>query len=34
VWIEGTPMTLCQPCVLAALTAEGESLGQYWEIEP
>lgn len=34
VWIEGTPMTLCQPCVLDALTAEGESLGQYWEIEP
>ena len=34
VWIEGTPMTLCRPCVLDALTAEGESLGQYWEIEP
>lgn len=34
VWIDRTPMTLCQPCVLDALTAEGESLGQYWEIEP
>lgn len=27
------PMTLCQPCVLDALTAEGEQLGHYWEIE-
>ena len=33
VWIDRTPMTLCQPCVLDALTAEGEHLGQYWEIE-
>ena len=33
VWIDRTPMTLCQPCVLDALTAEGEQLGQYWEIE-
>ena len=33
VWIDGTPMTLCQPCVLDALTAEGEQLGHYWEIE-
>lgn len=33
VWIERLPVTLCQPCVLAALTAEGEHLGQYWEIE-
>ena len=32
VWIDRTPMTLCQPCVLDALTAEGERLGQYWEI--
>lgn len=34
VWIDRTPMTLCQPCVLDALTAEGEQLGHYWEIEP
>lgn len=34
VWIDRTPTTLCQPCVLAALTAEGERLGGYWEIEP
>lgn len=33
VWIDRTPMTLCQPCILDALTAEGEHLGQYWEIE-
>lgn len=33
VWIDRTPMTLCQPCVLDALTAEGEQLGHYWEIE-
>lgn len=33
VWIDRAPMTLCQPCVLDALTAEGEHLGQYWEIE-
>lgn len=33
VWIDRTPMTLCQPCVLDALTAEGEQLGRYWEIE-
>ena len=35
VWIDGTPTTLCQPCVLAALTAEGEHLGNYfgWDIE-
>lgn len=33
VWIDRCPMTLCQPCVLDALTAEGEQLGQYWEIE-
>ena len=33
VWIDRLPVTLCQPCVLAALTAEGERLGQYWEIE-
>jgi len=33
VWIDRCPMTLCQPCVLDALTAEGEHLGQYWEIE-
>ena len=26
-------VALCQPCVLDALTAEGEHLGQYWEIE-
>lgn len=30
VWINRTPMTLCQRCVLDALTAEGERLGQYW----
>lgn len=34
VWIDRTPATLCQPCVLDALTAEGEQLGHYWEIEP
>lgn len=34
VWIDRLPVTLCQPCVLDALTAEGERLGQYWEIEP
>lgn len=35
VWIDRTPTTLCQPCVLDALTAEGEHLGNYfgWEIE-
>ena len=35
VWVDGTPTTLCQPCVLDALTAEGEHLGNYfgWEIE-
>lgn len=33
VWIDRTPMTMCQPCVLDALTAEGEQLGHYWEIE-
>lgn len=33
VWIDRCPMTLCQPCVLDALTAEGERLGNYWEIE-
>jgi len=33
VWIDRLPVTLCQPCVLDALTAEGEHLGQYWEIE-
>jgi len=33
VWIGRTPTTLCQPCVLDALTAEGETLGGYWEIE-
>lgn len=33
VWIDRRPTTLCQPCVLDALTAEGERLGQYWGIE-
>jgi hypothetical protein len=33
VWIDRCPTTLCQPCILDALTAEGEHLGQYWEIE-
>lgn len=33
VWIDRLAVTLCQPCVLDALTAEGERLGQYWEIE-
>lgn len=33
VWINRLPVTLCQPCILDALTAEGESLGRYWEIE-
>lgn len=35
VWLDRTPTTLCQPCVLDALTADGEHLGNYfgWEIE-
>ena len=33
VWIDRCPTTLCQSCILDALTAEGEHLGQYWEIE-
>lgn len=33
VWIARLPVTLCQPCVLDALTAEGERLGRYWEIK-
>lgn len=28
VWIDRCPTTLCQPCVLDALTAEGEQLGR------
>jgi len=33
VWIDRCPTTLCQSCILDALTAEGEQLGHYWEIE-
>jgi len=33
VWIDRTPRDLCQPCVLDALTAEGERLGGYWGIK-
>lgn len=29
VWIDRTPMTLCQPCVLDALTAEGRDVQLY-----
>lgn len=33
VWIDRIPTTLCQRCVMDALTAEGECLGRYWEVE-